>query len=389
MTDTAIYLDYAAATPLDPSVLKAMQPYLASDFGNPSSLYELARRAKYALEGSRAEVAGVIGAKKSEIIFTAGATEAINLAIQGVARRFPGKKLVATAIEHEAVLATQAVLKESGWGSELVRVRPNGLVDLEKLEAAIDDETVLVNLMYANNEIGTIQPLARAVALIEKIRANRRQTSNPLPLYLHSDAAQAANYLDLHVSRLGVDLMSLNGSKIYGPKQTGILYVRTGVTMMPLIYGGGQERGWRSGTENVAGAVGFATALNLVQSLRKIEAKRQGELRDQLLAGIQSSIAGLRINGDMTKRLPNNLNISIPGADGEALVMALDARGLAASTGSACSTGRLDPSHVLQALGLDKKQCNSSLRLTLGRLTTRAEINQALKLLPEAVQYLR
>ncbi len=389
MNKKFIYLDHAAATPLDPRVLKVMQPFLTEQYANPSSLYELARVSKQALEGARAQVANLLGAQKIEIYFTAGATESINLALQGCAKKMPKSKIIVTSIEHEAVLATVAALGRWGYQIEIVPVGSNGLVDLDSIEAAIDDKTGLVSVMYANNEVGTIQPIAKIGALVGQIRADRAKRGVKLPLYLHSDATQAGGYLDLHVTRLGVDLMTLNGSKIYGPKQTGCLYVRTGTKIEPIIYGGGQERGLRSGTENVAGAVGFATALQLVQTDRTAESKRLAELRDYLMKELVVEISGITINGDLERRLPNNVNVSISGIDGESLVMALDQAGIAASTGSACSTGRLDPSHVLLALGLSPADCRGSLRLTLGRSITRSEVDGLLQLLPGIVEKLR
>jgi len=376
----SIYLDYAAATPVDPRVLEAMQPYYTDQFANPSSLYAAARVTREALTNARARVANTLGAKPTEIVFTAGATESINLAIQGVMKSFPGKHIVTTAIEHEAVLKTA-----EQYDHTLVGVPASGVVRVEDIVTAITDDTVLVSVMMANNEIGTIQPIKELAAEIAKVRAAR---SNDLPLYLHTDAAQAATILDLHVSRLGVDLLTLNGGKMYGPKQSGILYVRTGTQLTPLIYGGGQERGIRSGTENVAFAVGFAAALELAQADRKDEAHRLQKLRDQLQLELIQAVPELVINGDQKRRLPHNLNITLPGLDGEAAVLYLDNAGVQASTGSACSIGSDEPSHVLLALGCNPDAANASLRFTLGKHTDQEAIRQARHIIIETLRHL-
>ncbi len=386
----AYYLDHAAATPLDATVLAAMQPYLEDEFANPSSLYGTARRTRQAVETARHQVAGLLGAKPTEIVWTSGGTEGDNLAVQGVLRAAgPGAHWVATAIEHDAILGQVEPLRRQGWPATVVPARPNGLVDPAAVQTAITDDTVLVSVMLANNEIGTIQPVAEIAKRLVAVRADRTDRGVKLPLYLHTDATQAANYLDLHVARLGVDLLTLNGSKIYGPKGVGALYVRQGTQLEPLLYGGGQERGRRSGTENVAGVVGLGVALQLVQGTREAEARRLLALRDQAWRAIQAALPDALLNGDLKRRLPNNLNLTIPGTEGEALVLYLDNAGLQASTGSACSTGNLDPSHVLLALGRTAAEANSSLRFTLGRSTTEAAIKHLLAELPPIVQRLR
>lgn len=394
-SEKTVYLDHAAATPLDPRVLEAMRPWLEDEFYNPSSLYASARLARAQVESCRHRVAQVLGAKKTEIIFTAGGTESVNLAILGTVRALKKEhavnsaKVAASAIEHESVLACLEVLAEEGCETVLVPVLPDGVVRPEAVAEAIDDQTVLVSVMSANNEIGTIQPIAKIAKVIAAVRLDRQKRGVETPVYLHADACQAAGALDLHVSRLGVDLMTLNGSKIYGPKQTGCLYVRTGVKLNPVVYGGGQERRLRSGTENVAGIVGFATALELAQAERADEARRLSGLRDQLWQRLQAAIPDLILNGHAGKRLPGNLNMSIPGIDGEAAVLYLDQAGIMASTGSACSTGRTDPSPVLLAIGRTAAEANGSLRLTLGRTTTAADIDYAAKTLPVIVRRLR
>ncbi|HVQ44227.1 MAG TPA: cysteine desulfurase family protein [Candidatus Saccharimonadia bacterium] len=388
-TNKSIYLDHAAATPLNPAVLTAMQPYLGAEFANPSSLYAAARETRLAVEASRADIANVLGAKPTEIIFTSGGTEGNNLAIQGVLRAHPGAHWITSAIEHDAVLGCVEALKREGHAATIVPVQPSGTVALQAIGTAITDTTVLVSVMLANNEIGTIQPVADVAKLLAVVRADRAKRGVTLPLYLQTDAVQAANYLDLHVARLGVDLLTLNGSKIYGPKGTGALYVRHGTVLEPLMYGGGQERGRRSGTENVAGIVGLAAALKLAATTRDAESHRLTLLRDQLAAELTATIPGVILNGHPRHRLPNNLNLTIPGAEGEALVLYLDNAGIQASTGSACSTGNLDPSHVLLALGRTPAEANASLRLTLGRSTDANAVAVVAEKLPPIVARLR
>jgi cysteine desulfurase len=383
------YFDYAATTPMDPAVLEAMLPYLKDNFANPSSIYRTARTTRKALEDARHTVANIFGAKPTEIVFTSGGTEGNNLAIQGAVFPRRGTNWITTAIEHDAVLAQIPLLRRDGHNCTVVPVTPSGIVDSQAIIDAIDDQTVLVSVMLANNEIGTIQPIADIAKQIAAIKADRQSRGIELPLYLHTDAIQAANYLDLHVDRLGVDLLTLSGSKLYGPKGTGVLYVRHGTDIEPLMYGGGQERGRRSGTENVAGAVGFAVALLSVQSQRDTESRRLAKLRDGVEKGIMAAIPDAILNGDKRRRLPNNLNLTIPGAEGEALVLYLDKTGILASTGSACSSGSLDPSHVLLALGRTKAEASQSLRLTLGQGTTAAMCDRLISELPTIVRRVR
>lgn len=385
----SIYLDHAAATPLDPAVYAAMEPYLRDQFANPSSLYRAARATREAVEAARHDLAQVLGAKPTEIIFTSGSTESNNAAIQGVLRSFPGSHWVTSAIEHDAVLAIAEPYQKLGHAATMVPVSPAGVVDPAAAQAAITDETVLVSIMLANNEIGTIQPVADIAKLIAELRRARAARGIDRPLYLHTDATQAAGYLDLHVTRLGVDLLTLNGAKIYGPKGIGLLYVRTGTVLEPIQYGGGQERGRRSGTEYVAGAVGLAAAVRLAADQRDEHGRRQSQLRDELWRGLQAVIPDAILNGDAKRRLPGNLNVTIPGVDGEAAVLYLDNAGILASTGSACSTGNLDPSHVLVALGRTIEEANCSLRFTLGRHTTEADIQTVIQKLPPIVDRLR
>jgi cysteine desulfurase len=384
-----IYLDHAATTPLDPGVLAAMQPYLAGEFANPSSVYSAARQTRQAVEASRATIANILGAKPTEIIFTSGGTESDNMTVQGTLRAHPGAHWITIAIEHDAILSQVEPMARQGFDPVVVPVKPNGIVAVEQIKSAITDQTVLISVMMANNEIGTIQPVAEVAKLVAQVRNDRQQRGIELPLYLHTDACQAAGYLDLHVTRLGVDLLTLNGSKIYGPKGAGLLYVRHGTSMEPLIYGGGQERGRRSGTENVAAIVGLSAALKLVTADRSNESRRLTALRDDLARGIEAAIPTASLNGDRQHRLPNNLNFTIPGAEGEAMVLYLDNVGIMASTGSACSSGDLDPSHVLLAIGRSRAEAQSSLRLTLGRGTDQAATRYLIEQLPPIVERLQ
>jgi cysteine desulfurase len=296
---------------------------------------------------------------------------------------------VTTAIEHDAVLSQLEPLKRSFHEATVVPVKPSGIVDAQAVREAVTDKTVLISVMLANNEIGTIQPVAEVAKLVAAVRAERARSGVKLPLFLHTDACQTPGYLDLSVARLGADLLTLNGSKIYGPKGAGALYVRTGTVLEPLIYGGGQERGRRSGTENVAGAVGLAKALELAAAARAAESRRLTSLRDGLIAALLKAVPGATLNGDPRRRLPGNINLTVPGAEGEAMVLYLDNAGIQASTGSACSTGSLEPSHVLTAIGRSPDEAQSSLRLTLGRGTTAAHTARVAKVLPSIVQRLR
>ena len=393
-----IYLDHAATTPLDPVVKKAMETFWSARFGNPSSLYKQGREAKLAIEQARQKIASLIGARPQEIIFTAGGTESINLAIFGVAGRGVNKHphIVTTTIEHHAVLKSCEALAGQGSDVTYVNVDAEGFVNLDQLKKCIKKETVLVSVMYANNEIGTIEPIEKISKLLRQINLQRTQKKLPHVLF-HTDACQAAGVLDLNVNRLGVDLLTLNGSKIYGPKQTGILYVRTGVELEPLIYGGGQERNLISGTENVPGIVGLAKALELAENNRVKETARQEKLRDYFIKQLLK-IPNVELNGpDSTKvtsgkpleRLPNNINVSFVGVEGEALMLYLDGYNIAVSTGSACATSLTDPSHVILALGKSASQAQSSIRMTLGKATTKPELDYVLKVLPGIVAELR
>lgn len=379
-----IYLDHAAATPMDPAVQKAMQPYLADNFYNPSATYLPAQAVSKELAAARARVAKVLGAKPAEIIFTAGGTESNNLAIRGIMSCYPKSTVVVGAIEHESVLQPAALYRRI-----VAPVSPDGTIDLDKLAKLITDDTALVSVMYANNEIGTIQPIKKVAQLVADIRSHRQKRKVKQPLYLHTDACQAANYLDLHVSRLGVDLMTLNGGKIYGPKQSGVLYVRGGVDLEPLIYGGGHERGLRSGTENVAADIGFAKALEITQTKRHAEAKRLQALQYTFFKALKHQLPNVVINGSLNHRLPNNIHLTLPGQDNERLLIKLEEQGILAAAGSACSASNEEPSHVLRAIGLSDNEAQSSIRLTAGRTTTQKDIAHTINALSDTIHNLR
>jgi cysteine desulfurase len=372
------YFDYAAATPMSKSVQSAMQPYFETQFYNPSAIYLEAAKTKKDTTRARELVAKILGAKQSEIIFTAGGTESDNLAIQGVMLAYPDNNCVVSAIEHEAILAPAQKFQH-----KVAPVLPDGRVDVKKLSSLIDDNTVFVSVMYANNEIGTIQPLSDIAKQLNIIRSDRRARGITTPLYFHTDACQAANYLRVLVHSLGVDLMTLNGGKIYGPKQSGILYVASHVKLQPLMLGGGQERNLRSGTENVPAIIGFAAALNETENLRESESKRLTDLRQYLLDEVIKKFPHVHANGSLMHRLPNNIHLTFRGVDNERLMMDLDERGIMVATGSACSASNEDPSHVLKAIGLNDKDAQSSIRITLGRHTKKTDIDVLLTALSD------
>ncbi len=372
MADLSHYFDYAAATPVDPIVIAAMQPYWHDQFYNPSAPYLAAKQVAQDIEMARKTVASIIGVRSPEIVFTAGGTEADNLAINGIMQNFPNSHLIVSSIEHDAVLKAA-----QQYQNDLVPVDENGRVIVDAIEQLITDDTVLVSVMHANNEIGTVQPLLRISKVVQAVRTKRRQDGNKTPLYFHTDASQSANYLDIHVHRLGVDMMTLNGGKIYGPKQSGALFVATGVQLQPTQIGGGQERGLRSGTEHAAGIVGFATALELAQSKCRDESDRIGKLRRQFLQNLSKAVPSAVVNGDNT--LSNFVHITIPGVDNERLVMELDEVGIQCAMGSACSASSDEPSHVLTAMGRSDAEARSSLRFTMGRGTTEAAVKDVIQ----------
>lgn len=366
-----IYLDYAAATPLSEAVRAAMEPFFSQQFHNPSAQYGPAREVRASLEVSRKSVAHWLGVRPSEIIFTAGGTEADNLAIDGVMRKYPQANMVISAIEHDAIYEPA-----QKYHHTIAPVNPQGLIDIESICGLIDDSTVLVSVMYVNNEIGTIQPLKQLNHLLEELRKNRIEKGNTLPLLFHTDACQGGNYLSLNVHQLGVDLMTVNGGKLYGPKQSGCLYVRAGLELDPVLTGGGQEYGLRSGTENIAAISGFAVALAEAQEARHAETKRLQQLQKEFISRLQTTIPKVVINGSMKHRVPNNIHITLPGTDNERVTMALDQAGIYVAVGSACSASKLTPSRVLQAIGLDESAIRGSLRMTLGRQSSLEQIER-------------
>jgi cysteine desulfurase len=373
-----IYLDHAATTPLSRRALEAMMPYLTEEFGNPSSIYAPGRRARRALDGARETVAAAFGAHPDEIYFTSGGTESDNWVIRGAAG-YGGerKRIVTSAVEHHAVLRSVEAMQRAGYETVLLGVDEACRVSPDSVRRAADRNTALVSVMAANNEVGTIMPIAELAAAAHETGA-----------LFHTDAVQAAGHIPLDVESLGVDMMSFSAHKFGGPKGVGGLYVRRGVSLGPGQTGGGQERGLRSGTENVAGAVGAAAALEESCRIAKESAGRLAALRDRLIHGILA-IPGSHLTGDPENRLPGNASFVFDGVEGEALVFLLDSSGICASSGSACAAGALEPSHVLLAMGLSEEQARGSLRLTLGPENTEAEINNVLKILPPIIFRLR
>jgi len=378
--DARIYLDHAATTPPSPEVRAAMEPYLSPDgFGNPSSLHADGQRAKRVLDAAHDTLAGALGCQFSEISFTSGGTESDNAALVGVmlANKSRGSHLITTAIEHEAVTETAQFLETLGFRVTTLPVDEFGTVSPQSVADALTDETVLVSVMHANNEVGTIQPLREIADVVHAHGA-----------YLHTDAVQTFGQLPVTIDALGVDLLTLSAHKIYGPKGAGALYVRSGLAMEPLLHGGGQERQRRSGTENVPAIAGFGEAVRLLLPGRAAESQRLTALRDYFWTELAASIPGVVLNGHPTNRLPNNLNISLPGLDAETLLLSLDRAGVSASSGSACTSGSIEPSPVLTAMGLPEPRLKSALRLTLGRGTTREEVDRTVEILAGIVERL-
>ena len=381
-----VYLDYNATTPVDPAVFAAMAPFLTSNFGNAGSIHTAGQRARSAVDAARESVASLLGANPSEVVFTSGGTEADNLAILGVVNRMepglefggPQRHVITSAIEHHAVLNTCEELSKHGIAVTFVPVGRSGVVDPEEVRRALRDETVLITIMHANNELGTVQP-------IEEIGQIAREAG----VMFHCDAVQSAGKVPIDVKRLGVDLLSISAHKIYGPKGTGALYVRSGTSIEPLFHGGHAERDRRPGTENVPGIVGMGKAAELACEQLAADATRVSALRDHLQNALLEKIPGASVNGDRNRRVWNTISITFPGAGGEALVIALDLQGVECSTGAACSSGAVEPSHVLTAIGLSDDEARSTLRLSLGRPTTGEEIAEAIGVIPAAVARLR
>ena len=375
-------MDHSATTPVALEVLEAMLPYFGEKFGNASSLHSFGLEAKEALEESRAKVAALIGAQPDEIIFTSGGTESDNLALKGIGYRSKekgkGNHIITSSIEHPAILETCRKLETQGFEVTYLPVTKEGLVDPGTLESAIRKETVLISIMHANNEIGTIQPLKE----IGEIAAKK-------DVFFHTDAVQTAGKIPIDVNDMGLDLLSISAHKLYGPKGVGALYVRKGTRLDSIVQGGGHERGLRSGTENVAGIVGLARAADLAGQEMAIEANRLTDLRDKLAKKVLDSVKEAWINGTMEKRLPGNLNFGFRYVEGESLLLFLDSKGIAVSTGSACSSKKLEPSHVLLSLGLKAEECHGSLRITMGRSNTEEDVGYVARSITEAVERFR
>ena len=373
-----VYADNAATTRVKPEVFAKMLPYFTEHYGNPSSIYSIGRDSAVAIMRAREEIAQCLNCDPKEIIFTSGGSESDNMAIRGIARKRGKGHIITSKIEHHAVLHTVQALEKEGFEATYLDVDSDGIISLDQLKSAIREDTILITIMYANNEIGTIQP-------IKEIGAIAREHKIPF----HTDAVQAAGHIKIDVQDENIDMLSLSAHKFGGPKGTGVLYVRRGVNPRNLIFGGGQERGKRAGTENIAGIVGTAHALSLALSNIDETTARVTAMRDRLIDGILSTVPYTRLNGSREHRLPGNVNVSVEYIEGESLILLLDLNGICASSGSACTTGSLDPSHVLLALGLTHEVAHGSLRLTINEETTDADIDYILEVLPEVAKRLR
>ena len=375
-----IYMDYAATTPTDQRVVEAMMPYFGEIYGNPSSLHGFGQEARAAMEEARAKIAAFLGAKPAEIVFTSGGTESDNFAIKGMAwaNRKKGDHVITSAIEHHAVLETCRFLEKEGFRVTYLPVDEDGLVDPADVVKAITDRTILISIMHANNEIGTIQPIAE-IGRIAKEKG----------ICFHTDAVQTFGHLPFTVDELNIDLLSASAHKLYGPKGMGLLYIRKGTRITPLVHGGDQESGRRASTQNVPGIVGFGKAVELAAATLQEEVVRLTSLRDRFIQGIFERIDGIRLNGHPARRLPNNINLSVESIEGEGMILSLDMMGIACSTGSACSSSSLEPSHVLLAIGLPHELSHGSLRFSLGMYTKEGDIDAVLEALPQVVGRLR
>ena len=388
-----IYLDYAATTPVDKKVLDEMMPYFSEKFGNPSSVHSFGGEALEAVEKARQQIANFLNCNSTEVFFTSGATESNNWMVRGIIDEVKNKKLkdkshlITSSFEHHCVLNSFKAVEENGAEVSYLKVDKDGLVNIEDVRKAIRKNTILISIMYANNEIGTIEPIAEIGKLLREINSERKKNNLPR-IYFHTDAVQAANYLDCDVEKLGVDLLSLSAHKIYGPKGVGTLYIKKGTKIKSVQKGGEQENNFRSGTHNVPGIVGFGKAVSLISENRK-GTKEIKKLRDYLMDEILKNISNSYLNGSKELRLPHNTNISFSGIEGESLLMLFDQEGIAVSTGSACSSTSLQPSHVLNAIGVSPELSHSSIRFTLGKETTKEEINYVLKVLIKKVEKLR
>ncbi len=381
-----VYLDHAATTPVDPQVLAAMQPYFSERYGNPSSIYALGQEARQAVDEARERVAQALGCRPSEVVFTGGGTEADNAALMGgaLALRDRGRHIVTTSVEHHAVLHAAHLLEQLDYSVTYLPVDRHGQVRPEAVEEAVTDETTVVSIMLANNEVGTVQPVAQAPQRVKERAREQGRT-----ILFHTDAVQAAGLMDMNVDRLGVDMLSLSAHKCYGPKGVGALYIRRDTPFVPTQLGGSQERQRRAGTENVAGIVGMGVAVELAEGRREGTVRDCLLLRDRLISGIQERIEGAHLNGHPQERLANNVNFSFAGTEAEPLLMGLDLAGVAASSGSACTSASLEPSHILLAMGQSDRMARGSLRLTVGRGNTMEEMEYALDTLADLVQRVR
>ena len=386
-----IYLDYSATTPVDKRVVKAMKPYFSKIFGNASSLHTAGKLAQKALNDSREKIAQLIKINPEEIIFTSGGSEADNLALKGVFNGlgYPGQHIMTSSIEHHAVLNTAHFLEKQGAEVIYLPVDKSGLINPIELQKSIKPSTTLVSIMHANNEMGAIQPLKEIGQIIKKERAKREKDNNSYPIYFHTDAVQTLGHIPLDVEELGIDLFSASAHKLYGPKGAGMLYVKNGIKIESLIHGGAHEKGRRASTENIPGIIGFAKALELAYQEMDKEAERLTQMRDYLIDNILSKIKKSHLNGPRQKRLPNNVNISIEGVEGEAMLVDLDYFDIYCSTGSACSSATLEPSHVLTAMQLPPEISHSSLRFSLGRWTKKKDLDYTIKRLILTVNRLR
>ena len=386
LTNGIIYMDHAGTTPLDPRVLEAMMPYFSEQFGNPSSIHTIGQEAKRALDDAREKVSSILGCRMSEVVFTGGGTESDNAALKGAvaALQETGNHIITSSAEHHAVLHTCQYLENMGFEVTYLPVDSSGLVDPDDVARSITERTIVVSIMYANNEIGAIEPISEIASLVKERARSMERT-----IVTHTDAVQAAGFLDLNIRKLGVDMLSLSSHKFHGPKGAGILCVRRGTPFLPQQLGGGQERERRSGTENIPGIVGTAVALEMAESELDYVSQHCGKLRDRIIQGIRERIPGAHLNGHPTMRLPNNVNFSFEHVEGEPILLGLDMAGIAASSGSACSSGSLEPSHVLLALGQSADLARGSLRLTLGRDNTEEEVDYLLSVLVDLVHRLR
>ena len=375
-----IYMDHSATSPVDPEVFEAMKPYFTDSFGNASTLYSLGREGKKAMESAREEVASIIGAETKEIIFTSGGTESDNIAILGAAYKLKkkGNHIITSDIEHPAVDETCRYLEKNGFTVTYLPVYEDGIVKVKDLEDAITDKTILITIMHANNEIGTIQPITE----IGRIAHENN-------IYFHTDAVQTVGKIPVNVKELNVDMLSLSAHKLYGPKGIGALYLRQGVRIEPIMHGGGHEKGIRPGTENVPGIVGLGKACSIAKENLQMDAQKLTSLREMLIDNVLAENEDSYLNGHRTKRLPNNANFRFTGIEGESLILHLDAKGIATSTGSACSSIKLEPSHVLMAIGLKEVEAHGSLRISLGHENTEEDIEYTITAIKEVVEKLR